>query len=97
MKRHQFALKIIYPEFNPIEKMWGIIKNGMRRLYQDGIITAAEFRKRFEKSANQCTPLVWSRTIRHCREEMDIHIEEDNIIIDPSMVADVVIARVCCW
>ena len=72
-----------FPEFNPIECMWGIIKNCMRKLYNDERITAAVFRDRFHTSCLRCSSNVWRNTIKMCRAAMQMHIDDDDIKADP--------------
>lgn len=49
-----------HPELNPIERMWGIIKSRMRRLYNDEPVTQQLFMERFKQTIDGITAAEWN-------------------------------------
>jgi hypothetical protein len=67
LKGHEVCwLPPYHPEFNPIEKMWGVAKQHIRDTYNINQDTKDNFKKRIKEGFDKCTPKVWAGACRKC-------------------------------
>ena len=53
-----------HPELNPIERMWGVIKNAMRSSWKDEPYTNEGFLSRMDVAMEKCTPEGWAKDVK---------------------------------
>lgn len=81
-----------HPTLNPIEPLWGVIKNEMRHLYDDKPMSQTLFKKRFKAAAAKVGAKQWGsceKSLEHCYEFTftdGINIDELN---DPEHAAEI--------
>lgn len=71
-----------HPTLNPIEPLWGVIKNEMRRLHNDEPMTSDLFQERFDIAAAKVGPKQW---LGSCEKSLECCYEftfDDGINID---------------
>lgn len=77
-----------HPEFNPIEKIWGVIKRWIEMSYNIEKSGGGDLERRIREAVDRCTPEIWEKTVEHCELEiMQKYLEVIGDVDDPQNYA----------